>query len=184
MFSGIEITVGATIGIARGVKTAIDILGDVDMEQATPHRRHGTHSRKDKMLYYDLQLHSSGSALEMRPRKTLRLMEVRPGARQGMITEIVITADDTGIHALHGHGHHGPGNQHAGAPGWLPLQAWLEGQTRDKRFVGMATLTRRGKIEDQEVPCGAEFDFEIGLSTGDEAFHDIILPQVRHPRTR
>jgi hypothetical protein len=140
--------------------------------------------QQGKMPYDALRLHRSGSALETRPRKTLRLMEVRPGARQGMITEIVVVADNIGIYALYGHGHHRPGNQDAGTPGWLPIQAWLKGQTRDERFVGIATHTQRSKTEHEEVPSSTEFDFEIAFRPCDEAFHDIILPQVRHPRTR
>lgn len=136
------------------------------------------------MLYDDLRLHSSGSALETHLGETLRLVEVRPGARQGMITKIVVAADDIGIHTLHVHGHHRPGNQDAGMPGGLSLQAWLKGQTRGKRFIGIAAHSWRGEIEDKKVPSGAEFDLEIALCPCNEAFHHVILPQVRHPRMR
>src|SRR5215471_21371138 len=136
------------------------------------------------MLCYERWLHSSGSARKTHTRKTLRLVEIQPGTREGMIAQVVMAADDIGVHALNVHGHHRPGNQDTGTPGRLPLQTRREAQARDKRFVGIAAHTWRGKIEHEKVPSGAEFDFQIALHPHDETFHRIVLPQVRHTRVR
>src|SRR5262245_48046041 len=91
------------------------------MQQSTFHRRHGAYGRQGKMLYYDLRPHSSVSALKTHIGKTLWLMEIRLGTREGMIAQVVTAADDIGVHALNMHGDHRPGNQDAGTPGQLPL---------------------------------------------------------------
>ena len=132
------------------------------------------------MLYYDLRPHSSVSALKTRIGKAFRLMEIRRGTREGMIAQVVVAADDIGVHALNTHGYHRPGNQDAGTPDRLPLQTWLEGHPRDKRFVGIAAHTWRGKIEHEKMPSGAEFDFKIAFRSRDETLHYIEFPQVRH----
>jgi hypothetical protein len=136
------------------------------------------------MLYHDLRLHSSGSALKTHRGKALRLVEIRLGTREGMIAQIVLAAYNIGVYTLNVHGHHRPGNQDTSTPSRRPLRTWLEGQTRDKRFVGIAAHTWRGKIEHEKVPSGAQFDFQIVLHTRDETLHYIIFPQVRHTRTR
>ena len=136
------------------------------------------------MLYHDLRLHSSGSALKTHIGKALRLVEIRLGTREGMIAQAVMAADDISVHTLNVHGHHRPWNQDAGTPGWLPLLTRREGHPRDKCFVGIAAHTWRGKIENEKVPSGAEFDFQIALRPHDETFHHIVLPQVRHTRAR
>src|SRR5262245_1557068 len=136
------------------------------------------------MLYHSLWLHSSGSGLKTHMGKTPWLVEIWPGSREGMIAQVMVAANDIGVHTLNGHGHHRPGNQDTGTPGRLPLQTRLEGHPRDKRFVGIATHTRCGKIEHEKVPSGAEFDFKIALRPHDETFHHIVLPQVRHTCAR
>src|SRR5215467_8584575 len=129
------------------------------------------------MLCHELWLHSSGSARKTHTGKTLRLVEIRLVTREGMIAQVVMAANDIGVHALHMHGHHRPGNQDTGTPGWLPFQTWREAQARVKHFVGIAAHTWRGKIEHEKVPSGAEFDFKIALRSHDETFHHIVLPQ-------
>jgi hypothetical protein len=101
-----------------------------------------------------------------------------------MITQVVRAADDIGIHALHRHRYHRPGNQDAGAPDGLPLQIGLESHARDKGFVGIAAHTWRGKIEHETVSSGTEFDFKVALRSRDETFYHIVLPEVRHPCAR
>ena len=154
------------------------------MQQSTPHRRHGAYGRQGKMLYHDLRLHSSGSALKTHIGKALRLVEIWLGAWEGMIAQVVVAANDIGVHTLNRHGYHRPGNEDAGTPDWLPLQTWREYLTRDKRFLGIAALTWCSKIEHEKVASSAEFDFKIALHPHDETFHHIVLPQVRHPRAR
>jgi hypothetical protein len=136
------------------------------------------------MLYHDLRLHNSGSALKIHIGKALRLVEIRLGTREGMIAQVVVAANDIGVHTLNTHGYHRPGNQDAGTPDWLSLQTWREGHTRDKCFIGIAALTWRGKVENEKVPSSTEFDFKIALHPHDETFHHIVFPQVRHTRAR
>jgi hypothetical protein len=140
------------------------------MQQSTPYRRHGAYGRQGKMLYHDLRLHSSGSALKTHRGKALWLVEIRLGTREGIIAEGVMAADDISVHPLNVHGHHRPGNQDAGTPGWLPFQTRREGHTWDKRFVGIAAHTWCSKIENEKVPSSAEFDFQIALRPHDETW--------------
>ena len=65
------------------------------------------------MLYYNLRLHSSGSTLKTHMGKALRLVEIRLGTREGMIAQVVMAANDIGVHTLNMHGYHRQGNQDA-----------------------------------------------------------------------
>src|SRR5215510_6365628 len=104
------------------------------------------------MLYHDLRLHSSGSALKTHMGKALWLVEIRLGPREGIIAQVVVAADDISVHTLNVHGHHKPGDQDARTPGWLPFQTRRGGQTRDKRFVGIPAHTWCSKIKHEKVP--------------------------------
>src|SRR5207248_10642966 len=112
--------------------------------------------------------HSSGSALKTYLGKTPRLVEIWLGTREGMIAQVVMAANDIGVHTLNMFGYHKPGNQDAGTPSRRPLQTWLESHARVKRFVGITTHTWCGKIEHEKVPTGAKFDFKIAVHPHDE----------------
>src|SRR5262249_15154233 len=60
-------------------------------------------------------------------RKAVGLVEVWPGSRQRTVAEIVLAADDVGIHALDTHWHHRPWYQEAGAPGYPRRHSRLKG---------------------------------------------------------
>src|SRR5215475_1813488 len=99
------------------------------MQQATPNRRHCAYGWQGKMLYHDLRLYSSGSVCKAHIGKALRLVEIRLRTRERVIAQVVMAADDIGVHTLNMHGYHRPGNQDTGTPGRLPLQTWFEGHT-------------------------------------------------------
>src|SRR5262249_41146609 len=106
------------------------------MEESTTYAVHCSHGRQGKMAPYALRPHGLRSPCQAYGRKAVGLVEVWPGPRQRMIAEIVLAADNVGIHALDTHWHHCPRDQEAGAPGCPRRHSRLKGHLWCPVLVG------------------------------------------------
>src|SRR5262252_10795291 len=83
--------------------------------------------------------------------------------------------------------HHFPGNDDGGSPASRipryksePFDGW----TKALILVIAHPRSALAKVEDKEVPARAQFDLEVFPRTCDEAFNNVVLPQVCDPRAR
>src|SRR5215510_4725674 len=133
------------------------------------------------MAPHALWLHGLRSLCQAYGRKAVRPVEVWPGTRQGMVTEVMLAADDVSIHALDTHRHYAPREQNAGAPRYPRRHTRLEGHLWFQRLIGMCAHPWQRKAQHDEVAARPQFDFKIVLRPNDETLDHVILPQVRHP---